>query len=606
MKILLLFGLLSLSSGSLSQQTEPAISAPVSGVRYEVTFNSAGAARRLVHTVMSFDVAGRDDVILSLPAWTPGDYEIKNFARNVSGFSASQNETPIEWNKSDYDSWSVRPAGAGRVLVSFDYEADTLDNSQSWSRPDFLLFNGTNLFMYPEGRSLDFGATVSIATERGWKVLTGMMNSGPATFTAANYHDLVDMPFFIGAFDLDSARISGRWVRFGSYPEGSVTGSARTRVWAALKQVIPPQARVFGEVPWNHYSVMQITDPSYPVGSGSGLEHQNSHVDIISPSLLNTPVMPSLYAHEIFHAWNVKRLRPADLTPYRYAAPQPTPLLWISEGITDYYADLVEVRGGAIDEAEFYRLTGRKVASVERRPPTSLEDASLSAWIHPRDDTDDLYYDKGSLAGLLLDILVRDGSNNRKSLDDVMRTLYVADFKAGKGFTRDEWWAAVTSAAGGSSFAEFDRKYVKGREPFPLREILPLAGMKFVEDSIREPRVGVASLQDSAGVKVLSVLPGSTAEQAGVQPGDYLLSIGDISIEDPGFGQKFRPKYASSSEGSPLSIRIRRLGREMVLQGKLGFGVRVESRIERDAHASSKARAIRDGLLRGTTRAVVR
>jgi hypothetical protein len=160
-----------------------------------------------------------------------------------------------------------------------------------------------------------------------------MVQTGQRTFSASNYHDLVDMPFFVGQFDLDSARISGTWVRFASYPSGSVTGGPRIAVWEALKLLIPPEVKVFGEVPWNTYSVLQIADPSY--GGGSGLEHQNSHVDVLNPGMLGTPVLPSLYAHEIFHAWNVKRLRPSDLWPYRYDQEQPTPLLWISEGITD-------------------------------------------------------------------------------------------------------------------------------------------------------------------------------------------------------------------------------------------------------------------------------
>jgi predicted metalloprotease with PDZ domain len=198
-----------------------------------------------------------------------------------------------------------------------------------------------------------------------------------------------------------------------------VSGGARVAVWEGLKLMIPAEVRVFGEVPWTTYSLLQIADPSY--SGGSGLEHQNSHVDILGPGMLGTPVLPSLYAHEIFHAWNVKRLRPSDLWPYRYDQEQPTPLLWISEGITDYYADLAEVRGGVINALGFYAATNDKIDQVSSLPPTALEDASLSTWIHPRDGTEYIYYPKGSLAGFLLDILIRDASDNRHSLDDVIR-----------------------------------------------------------------------------------------------------------------------------------------------------------------------------------------
>jgi predicted metalloprotease with PDZ domain len=175
-----------------------ATSAPLTGISYEVTFTRANAERRLVSSAMSFTVGGIAPVILSLPAWTPGAYEISNFARNISNFSAEQVGTSLAWDKLDPDTWRIRPRGAGEVTVRFDYQADSLDNAASWSRPDFLLFNGTNLFLYPEGRGFDFAASVTVNTETGWKIATGMASAGTRRFTASNYHDLVDMPFFVG------------------------------------------------------------------------------------------------------------------------------------------------------------------------------------------------------------------------------------------------------------------------------------------------------------------------------------------------------------------------------------------------------------------------
>jgi predicted metalloprotease with PDZ domain len=577
-----------------------ATSAPITDIRYEVTFTRANAQRRVVSSVMTFTVGGDAAVILSLPSWTPGAYEISNFARNVSSFSAEEGGNSLVWDKLDPDTWRVRPRGAGEVSVRFDYQADSLDNAASWSRPDFLLFNGTNLFLYPEGRGFDFSASVSINTEAGWKIATGMTSTGARRFTASNYHDLVDMPFFVGQFDLDSAQISGSWVRFATYPSGSVAGGARIAVWEALKRVIPAEVKVFGEVPWNTYSVLQIADPAY--GGGSGLEHQNSHVDVIGPGMLGSPVMPSLYAHEIFHAWNVKRLRPGDLWPYKYDQEQPTSLLWISEGITDYYADLAEVRGGVINAAGFYAATGEKISEIADLPPTALEDASLSTWIHPRDGTEYVYYPKGSLAGLLLDIVIRDASDNRRSLDDVMRELYNAAYKNNRGFTSDEWWSAVGRAANGKSFTDFYARYIDGREPYPWDAVLPLAGMRLARDTLNEPRVGIGTVQDSSGVHVTEIVPGSAAEAAGVQPGDLLLAVGGISATDPTWSLKFRTKYARSPEGSPLPILVRRNGREQTLEARLRFVSRVESRLVEDARASAKARRVREGILHGTTR----
>ena len=576
-----------------------ATSAPITDVGYEVTFTRANGERRQVGSAMTFTVGGIDPVILTLPKWTPGAYEIANFSRDVLNFSAEQAGASLAWDKLDPDTWRVRPRGVGEVTVRFDYLADSLDNADTWSRPDFLLFNGTNLFLYPEGRPFDFPASVSVNTEAGWKVVTGMPSTGTRRYSASNYHDLVDFPFFVGQFDVDSTQISGTWVRFATYPSGSVTGGARIAVWEALKRVIPAEVKVFQEVPWPNYSVLQIADPSY--GGGSGLEHQNSHVDVLGPSMLGTPVLPSLYAHEIFHAWNVKRLRPADLWPYRYDQEQPTALLWISEGITDYYADLAEVRGGVTNPQGFYEATSDKISQVEELPATSLEDASLSTWVHPRDGTEYIYYPKGSLAGLLIDIMIRDASDNRASLDDAMRSLYNADYKANRGFTNEEWWAAVSRAASGKSFTDFAARYIDGREPFPYDRVLPLAGLRLARDTARVPQLGIASLQDSSGLRVTEVIPGSAAAAAGVQPGDQLISVAGFDAADPNWTERFRGRYARAAEGTELPVVVKRDGNQQTLTAHLHFVLRVDSKVVEDTKASAKAKRIRAGLLSGTT-----
>ena len=595
-----LLGLLLLSVPPQTSAQSTAASAPLTDISYEVTFTRANAERRVVSSAMTFTVGGIAPVILSLPAWTPGAYEIANFARNIHGFSAEEAGSSLRWEKLDPDTWRISPQGAGEITVRFDYQADTLDNAASWSRPDFLLFNGTNLFLYPEGRGFDFPATVTVNTESAWKIATGMASAGARRFAASNYHDLVDMPFFVGQFDLDSAQISGTWVRFATYPSGSVTGGPRIVVWEALKRIIPAEVKVFGEVPWKNYTILQIADPSF--GGGAALEHQNSHVEVLGPEMLGSPVLLSLYAHEIFHAWNVKRLRPSELWPYRYDQEQPTSLLWISEGITDYYADLAEVRGGIINAAGFYAATDDKIQQVAALPPTSLEDASLSTWIHPRDGTEYLYYPKGSLAGFLIDILIRDATDNRRSLDDVMRELYNADYKSNRGFTSEEWWSAVSRAANGKSFTEFYARYVDGRDEYPWDAVLPLAGMRMVRRTYNEPRVGIGTVQDSLGVHVTEVVAGSPAETAGVQAGDLLVAVGGISADDPTWSAKFRARYSRMPEGSSLPIVVRRNEHEQTLEARLRFVSRVDSRLVEDPRPSTKARRIREGILRGITR----
>jgi predicted metalloprotease with PDZ domain len=583
------------------QPARAPVSAPLTNLRYEITFDSATAQHRTIKVAMTFDVTGAGPVLLAIPAWTPGAYELSFYARWISNFSPEAGGQPLVWDKLDYDTWRIRSGGAKSVSVRFDYLADTLDNAMAWSRPDFVLFNGTNVLPYPEGRGLDFPATVTVKTEPSWLVATGMqaVPQQAHSYREGNYHDLVDKPFFIGRIDYDSIQVNGRWTRLATYPSGMMTGQARSQTLDEIGKMIPPEAAVFQETPWPHYTVMMIFDSAY--GGGSALEHTNSHVGIYNPGFIGNPILASITAHEIFHAWNVKRLRPADMVPYRYDRSEPTVWLWVSEGITDYYADLAILRGGIITPEMFLALTGDKIAKVAEAPPTALEDASLSTWIHPTDGSQYLYYPKGSLAGFMLDVLIRDGSDNRQSLDDVMRDLYRTTYKAGRGFNSADWWRTVSRAAGGKSFDDFYRRYVDGRDPYPWDRVLPLAGLRMVQDTVREPRLGIGTAQDSTGAVVVSqVLPGGAAEEAGLKSGDVLLALGDIPVTDPGFAPKFRERFGKE-DGQPLPIRVRRDTQTITLNGKVRLVARVENRLDLDPAASEKAVRVREGILKGMT-----
>ena len=598
MKPIWLVGVALLAGSTVGgQAVRDSISAPISDVRYDVTFMRNNAEARQIEVGMSFTTTSASPVILSLPAWTPGAYEISNFARKVVAFNATGDGKPLVWNKLDFDTWRIQSAGAKSVRVSFRYAADTLDNAMAWARSDFLLVNGTNIFFYPEGQPAAFPSVVSVHTEPEWRIATGLAAGNAArTYVASNYHDLVDMPFFVGKFDLDSERVDAKWVRFATYPAGSIVGSVRASAWEQIKHVIPPEIAVFGEAPWPSYTVMQIVDSAF--AGASGLEHQSSHVDVLAPSFVGSDFQPSLYAHEIFHSWNVKRLRPVEMWPYQYSHPQPTPWLWVSEGITDYYADLAEVRGGVVDAGGFYALTAEKINEVINAEPVSLEDASVNTWIHPVDGTGYIYYPKGSLAGFMLDVLIRDASDNMKSLDDVMRGLYQSVYKKGKGFTSADWWGAVTSAAGGKSFTAFNAKYIDGREAFPWDSILPLAGLRARQQQV--PRLGVLTTVDASGVLVANVTDGSSAAFAGVKSGDYLISVGDIAVTDQEFGSKLRAKYGAAPPGSALPIKVRRGADTITLDGKLQFGPG-DLVVEDSPSATPKAVRIRNGILKGLT-----
>jgi len=569
----------------------------LSDVRYDVVFDAETSARGEIHVEMSFDIGDDSPVALSLPAWTPGSYQLDDYAKNVRGFWAVQDGIEIRWDKADFDTWRVYPTGPGHVTVGFDYVADELDTGSAWARPDFAFFNGTNLFFFPDGGDLSFEPIVTFHTESDWTVATGLPAAAGTEYTARDYHELVDNPTFVGRFDLDSLQIGARWYRLATYPEGTMTGALRTQLWDEIQRMMPPMEAVFDHVPWNDYTTLLVFDPDF--GGGSALEHASSHLGIYHPTFLGSPILALITAHEIFHAWNVKRIRPAGLWPYDYGRQMPTELLWISEGVTDYYADLALVRGGIVTPEYFYATTQGKIDEVAAAPPVALEDASLSAWIGPRDGTSGIYYPKGSLAGLMLDVLIRDASDNRRSLDDVLKTIYEDAYLGGRGFTEDEWWAAVRTAAGGGAFEEFHDAYIDGRAPYPWAEILPLAALSLETEVQSVPRMGVVTNVDAEGVVVIDVQGGGAAAAARVAAGDHLVSVGDVTVEDGTFGATFREVYGSRPAGTPYDIVVDRGGQRLTLAAELEFAESVVSRIVEDEAASAKARRIRNGILTG-------
>jgi predicted metalloprotease with PDZ domain len=586
----------SASAQSLRAQA-PKVSAPITAVSYEITVDSAAVGRRELGVVMTFQAASAAPVILSLPAWSPGHYVLLWFARRVSNFSAQSGGVPLDWRKLDFQTWELRPRAAGTVRVSFEYLADAVDRAVAWTAPNFAFFNGTNVFLYPTGRGFDWPARVTVRTEPSWRVATGMDPApGVNNFTAGNYHDLTDMPFYIGRFALDSTRIANRWVRLAWYPAASLTPARRDRTFGWLQKFVPAEVAVFGEAPFRNYTLFQRSDTL--VNSG-GLEHQSSQVDEVLTSRLDATSLSGLYSHEFFHVWNVKRLRPADLVPYRYDDAQPTTWLWVSEGVTDYYSGLALVRGGVEDSTGFFDFIAKDIVSVGRAPPTSVRDASLNAWIAPTDGSSGLYYAKGGLTGFLLDILIRDASDNRGTLDNVMRSLYDGTYKHGRGFTGAEWWSEVSRAAGGKSFAEFARRYVDGREPLPIDSVLPLAGLRFESDTIREPRLGAGTSSDGGAVRISQVGSTGAAAAADARVGDQIVSIGDVMITNGDALESFRARYAGTTLAT-LPLVVRRGSETLTLQLPVRLSARLRTRVIPLANASAKVSRIRHGILTGS------
>jgi len=593
-----LSALIALAAAAPIAAQTPRPSAPITDVRYEITADSASVGRHQLGVSMTFRVNGTAPVILALPAWSPGHYVLIWFARRVSQFTPEQNGAPLAWKKLDYQTWEITPRSAGTVQLSFRYLADAVDRAVAWTAPNFAFFNGTNVFLYPVGRGFNWPAQVTVRTEPSWRIATGMDPApGTNSFRASNYHDLTDHPFYVGRFAFDSTQVAGKWIRLAFYPAASLTTARRDRTFSWLQKIFSAHIAVFGEAPFRNYTVFQRSDT---LVNGGGLEHQASQVDEVHVSQLDAGYLPGLYSHEAFHAWNVKRLRPADMVPYRYDDAQPTTWLWVSEGVTDYYGELGTIRGGITDSLAFFNGIGGFIAQTAGAPGIAVSDASLSPWISPTDGSGGLYYPKGALIGFLLDIMIREGSNNRSSLDHVMRTLYNETYKRGRGFTSADWWGEVGRAAGGKSFTEFARRYVDGREPLPTDSVMRLAGMQSRSDTLREPRLGISTATDTGGLSVTGVSSGGAASAAGLRVGDRIISLGDVTItNDDSFGT-FRERYTGTAL-TTLPLVIRRGTETITLQLPVRLFSRTVTVVTSIPGAPEKAVRIRNGIMKGTT-----
>ena len=578
-------------------------------VRYEVSIPDPDA--RMFHVKAEFPVAGKDTLYVSLPAWSPGAYEIQNYARYVRHFAAraaggaSGEKNALFWDRLDKDTWRVVTGRAPRVNVEFDYLADTIDLSLARIADEFGQFLGTNLFLFEEGQ-LNRPAEVRFVLPQGWRVTTALRGRGP--YTAADYHELADAMTFVGKYALDSVRLDGRWIRLAVWPQDAYSPTVARNLRSSIERMAPVQNRLMGGPPYDVYTVFfMIVDPGVPFGGG--LEHASSQFDVLprqafalAGGQLGDFVVP-LLSHEFFHLWNVKRIRPAELWPYDYHAEQYTPLLWWSEGVTDYYADLTNLRAGLWTEDRFLENVGENMQSVYGAPePWSAEDGSVATWIQEvYVNSSQLYYPEGSLLGFLLDVSIRDATDNAKSLDDVTRALFTRFYRAGKGFTTTDL-LGLLAETGMPDVQGFYQRYINGRDDLPYQGVLSKAGLAVRHDTTTDFVLGgTLSLNPQGEIVVERVAPEGSARTAGLRAGDVLLKMDDIDVRPTQEAfEAIRNRYRGKG-GSPLKFTVRRGVETLTLSGTVREEPRTSFSVERAGSRTPKQDRIWRGLATGTT-----
>ena len=375
----------------------------------------------------------------------------------------------------------------------------------------------------------------------------------------------------------------------------------RKQVEEDLRRICKYELKLMDGAPFEHYTFILHFGKG---AGGGGMEHSES----TAIGAYSDEYLPNVAAHEFFHLWNVKRIRPASLYPVDDTKEQYTRALWFAEGVTNTYASYTLVRSGIWSKEQFYADLSEQITELEGRPANrwqSAEQSSLDAWLekyplYNQPEYSVSYYTKGQVLGDLFDILIRDRTGNEKSLDDVLRSLNTNFAKQGKTY-RDSVDVELTAeSVAGGSFEEFFAKYVAGTDPFPYQQILGLAGLALRTVEQRRPSLGFFVEHEPNGPFLVGqVDPEGFAAMAGLRTGDVILSWngGEVPRRADRWLQEQKP-------GDWLKLRVRREDKEIAIEFRLGEIKETVYLVREDAHAGEKARHIREGMLRGETSAV--
>jgi predicted metalloprotease with PDZ domain len=544
----------------------------------------APASHRLHVQIVEDHPAAR--VEFAIPAWTPGFYQILNYEKDIEQVRASDaqgNALPVTHPGPRL--WSVDTAGAGvaatRVLLDYDIDAHDIGLGFFGSTLDSELqrgyINGASAFLYAVG-STQRPILLDTTMPKGWEIATALTPAvaGSATshgsrsavrrFEAESYDALIDSPLQLGKF------ATTEFASDGSVFQCVCVGSPdwdRPKVSAVLTRIVHAAISIFGKPPFKRYVFF------YHVGGAGfegGLEHRNSTVIHLGHALQNGKgeEFQSVTAHEFFHTWNVKRLRPAGLGPFDYTQPVRTASLWWAEGVTDYYADVVLYRCGLRDSSWLLNDLAERIGELDNNPArlrVSLEDAGRKAWEGESEGFDGLsYYLKGSLVGLYFDLRLRQLTAGQRSLDDVMRLL---DAEYG-GKNRSYPETALLSSLEAVAHTDLHSEYaVLTRAPgdIPWDTVLVSAGLALRRDETSF--LGVQLRQapaEGSGIGIEAVEPGSAAARIPLRRGDSLLALNGVQVTLDGF----KNQLGQLAPKSPITLSVRRDGETQTLTGDSG------------------------------------
>ena len=512
---------------------------------------------------------------LVMPSWTPGSYLMREFPRNVVTFAAADGSgRPLASHKIDKNTWLVEAPADGRLLARYLVNADELSVRTSHMDATHAFVSGTSAFMYLEGRQGDEIA-LEVHAPQGWRTTTSLPQTGPATFRAADYDELADTPLEIGTHPVFDFEVDGVPHRFAIWGRGNYDPA---RLIADTTRIVRAEKALFGELPYRSYTIILHLLP----GGSGGLEHRDGTVLVADRWAFRGPAYESflgLVAHELFHAWNGKRIRPAVLGPFDYVRESYTRELWVVEGLTTYYTDLVLRRAGIISPQRYLDKQGEQVTrllGIPGRLVQPLEDASFDAWIKfYRPDANSpnatiSYYHKGALVALLLDLEIRRLTGNARSLDDVMRALWTEYGRPDVGFPERRVESLASETAGVELAPLFDR-WLRTAAELDFAPQLAAAGLALVP-AHEATRQGAAGAQPAAGPGGAAAGGGGAATAAAEYTQSGAGAAGTPSGPGPGStagagSAPTQPQPSAAEPGAQQGMREVRVGFQWKMEG---------------------------------------
>jgi predicted metalloprotease with PDZ domain len=527
---------------------------------------------------------------LVMPVWSPGSYLIREFERHVQDFSVSDatGGRALAWQKVNKNTWRVETGGARELRVTYQVYANDLSVRTNDLNDRHANWNNVALLMYPEG-NLAAPSMLRVVPFEDWKVATGLppVAGQPNTFRAENFDVLYDSPVEVGRFKTVSFEVKGVPHRIVMDGEGNYD---LERLRRDVQKIVETQVAIMGDIPYHDYTFLLHAHTN----DGGGLEHLNSTSIIVERNSFRSPAYTrsilSVISHEFFHAWNVKRIRPDALGPFDYTRENYTKLLWVAEGITDYYGSLALRRAGLLSEDEYLASLSGMIEAVETKPgrfEQSAEEASYDAWIkYYRQDENAVnsqisYYDKGHLLGLLLDLEIRKASKGARSLDDVMRYLYAEFYKKNRNYTPEDFQRAAERMAG-TSLENFFQRYVRGRDELDYNATLSAAGLHLGDPEAAKAAAERASFgadlgQDGDRLVIRRVYAGTPAYDQGLNAGDQIVALDRMRVNQ----QTFMARLSERRPGDRLNLTVFRDDDLRDFAIKLGARPAVDYRIMR-------------------------